>query len=812
MDVNLSTKSIFVIAVMLVALGSLWFFQHKSRIELMEGFAMTNAELSKRSSFFDGQMRLFQQERDLQLEVRNPLTREDNERTAKALEDVDIFLPDSERPDAGIIFDSDTMQRVLRMEAVCKRKARAEDLPSNVGKPRAACGWLHNPDPGRRSVASIGTHKGPLLKSVRDNMGTQRWIWNREIAIKAERIKFCRTVRSCDMVQHVNFPTVQCGFCPGRGGIPVDSRGFPLYPDTSCPVPPITNQKDCFRPVTVGGAGQRTPRCEEGNLSLDCRRDLARAATCVDNGVVLSALNDFTGRTTETRALPAIDFMNMYNFSIPRRIVTDGKMSVEAASTAMNTIATATQSGSARVRMAANNLCYGSAFDPCALSDTDVAPFPLKCLEGLANNAGCQRAGTQYPTESNKGYYDSLGNWAKVKIEIQNLVKRMRNTTREFTQEQQKDALAKCLGTKVRKSSTRFCDEVGVQVMIIVDDNIYGRRVFDNSFPMITPDNNFIDFLDLPSRYGSCLLIIDFNIIPPTENFPIGFTRGGNVVHELTYNGKRISIQQNFNFERVSLEPQRMTSTNPDDNKFKGIFQIPQWRQADSVFYLQNNSSDIPISMCRLPFEKRSPLINYSFKDGVQENPLFRGIINGDFSKVSRANRGGFACGDFSSGFALIRNSFVLSRFRSYTTMVWLDKVGICPRIFSLHNGTDYFSCRDCIDVEMGNGNTTLLFQHKPNTGFSNIKLLTTDRFRMGSWNHVAIVINDDLQNVSMYLNGALTGQIRLDIKISETPVVLFIGGGVTTASQIQGCLRWFRMFDYPMTITEVKQDMDDDW
>ncbi|NDC35997.1 MAG: hypothetical protein EBZ51_11640, partial [Synechococcaceae bacterium WB9_2_112] len=108
-------------------------------------------------------------------------------------------------------------------------------------------------------------------------------------------------------------------------------------------------------------------------------------------------------------------------FQIHPGIVNDGQLSIGDAFRSVVGIQQQAAAGDgSRATGAAANLCYGSPFDPCALSDSDTGPFSPDCITKAALAAGWGAAGAQMPANGGMAYWNALPNWGAVRTAIAN--------------------------------------------------------------------------------------------------------------------------------------------------------------------------------------------------------------------------------------------------------------------------------------------------------------------------------------------------------------------------------------------------------
>jgi hypothetical protein len=82
------------------------------------------------------------------------------------------------------------------------------------------------------------------------------------------------------------------------------------------------------------------------------------------------------------------------------------------------------------------------------------------------------------------------------------------------------------------------------------------------------------------------------------------------------------------------------------------------------------------------------------------------------------------------------------------------------------------------------------------------------------TWNHIAIVWDDDWNGYAFYINGALVGQLRApgpDVKLIFEQIRIGAADSQDGAGWTGG-IAWFRGFDHRLGVDDLKMDMADSW
>lgn len=167
-----------------------------------------------------------------------------------ALQQPDMYLPKSLdrdytsylQPDPENAFNDQDKQ-------FCKKAKHPKDLPPRTKGSSVSCGWYFVSDPSVPSVGVLGTKESPIFKD--DLPPNGEWIYDISLATKKEDIKFCKRVRTCELMDLDGIKGV-CGFCERLGyGVPINKNGAEKYPDSvdgSCGENTLNSSADCSKP------------------------------------------------------------------------------------------------------------------------------------------------------------------------------------------------------------------------------------------------------------------------------------------------------------------------------------------------------------------------------------------------------------------------------------------------------------------------------------------------------------------------------------------------------------------------------------
>jgi hypothetical protein len=451
--------------------------------ENVDGFAADIGPGINQANYLDSQSAFYG--RDI-----IPTTAPVSQSISQALGTVNPITRNIETPSVRFVnVDSNPTEKE---ERTCQVSTIDQLLTTQDPSSRLRCGWVYSsPSAGqptpRLSQGALGTINGPTRPP--NNGVYEKWFWNLEDAKKQILIDRCKALKDCKDVGSPRF--AGCGFCPTLGqGIPVDSTGRPLYPDsqlTSCGKPVITRGGECptAPPPVTGGT---TDLCVPigGRMPYGCLQSIITKNGCSPEGAMVVALSDSSRTGTDyVSELGKLQSMDIYNkvSEVPLNLDTF-RQGTEAGLVAMATeikglanTATSKPSNS-KLGAAARDLCVRkgamSEFDFCSeLVDTTPPPFSAECLAKEFLKAGGQLTGTKFPWPGKKeAIYDVLPNWKAVKDYIQGLVAKAKGvegfqdmyskTRANYTQQAQ--ALMELRGIVPEQLSNRAPLSQGVEV------------------------------------------------------------------------------------------------------------------------------------------------------------------------------------------------------------------------------------------------------------------------------------------------------------------------------------------------------------
>ena len=844
------TKVLLVIFVLLVLSTGLWILQSyaaEENQETQENF-ITDQTFASQKRFIDDNIAKAKIG-DGAVDVFYPPMPDDLKR---ATEDIDLFAQ-RQRPPTEKWYSNVNSAEILKKEKRCAAIERPEDLPDDATKQRMDCAWMFNPE--GRSGATLCSLAGPVLSFSRKQYPTTQYkfLWSKVDAIRKERIKQCALTKNCSLL----IPGTGCGFCPELGyAVPVNGDGSSTYGEAKCPYNPVTDPGWCNRPRSEGGAGvagvENTSICNpdsQGRLSKSCLSALARQASCTDSGTLLQALSDSSNPELSSKQVRDVaGVMRSYSFSIPDSLLQDGNIVVDSALSTYVNISRASQNNPVgRVRRAAGNLCTGTPFRQCDYDDSSKENFSLQCLQELYQQAGCQGKGSDFPTATNlPGFFGRT--WGNIKAGVNEISNRMTNTQGRYTPEQQKEAILKCIGTRLRKKPIGYCNELGISVKIYfgVHDkaHYYGRKILTNQFFMLRNDSTLwdsLDFFESSWRNNDVLLVIETNINPESDA-TLNYNRIGNAPDVIKWNNVSKVSKSSNGLAQDPVHGLTVTKNRQQDQRLKIDLVVPgsqQYNRSTIWYMADGNNTAPPITICRLPMERKNPILNITMNGG----PVAE--ITDSFSisaqNIQEGNRGGKSCTIFNGSNSLVRinNKLRNKAFKSYTMKFFPESLGNCTRLFQFYNGgwrprwqwyrwgwwwggwyytwsyetEDYGIADVALDVEFGYQNRQISGQFKT-PWYGNMVGTIDNGVKLNTWQHLTFIWNDDYSGYSLYLDGEKRASASGKIIPEQFTHENFVGKGYFDGwtGMFKGGVEWFRAFDYPLGPDEIQQDMDDDW
>ena len=210
-----------------------------------------------------------------------------------------------------------------------------------------------------------------------------------------------------------------------------------------------------------------------GRLSAACLVTLAKSLGYTQQGAIIKLLQTRAELTTLDKV--AIQIVNGQNVPVNPILYKGGVMTVTNAIKAYDKLYSLIKGGADPItQQAAMWLCIGTNnFDPCNLPDNTPGPFIDQCVEQQWRIAGCQPAGTEYPSDPSVLNGLNTLTWGKVKEIFQNTYNAMSSETDPVKQD---IAVLRCLGINTKRSTPKPCAGVSLDGLIInVDSSAFGN-------------------------------------------------------------------------------------------------------------------------------------------------------------------------------------------------------------------------------------------------------------------------------------------------------------------------------------------------
>jgi len=205
-----------------------------------------------------------------------------------------------------------------------------------------------------------------------------------------------------------------------------------------------------------------------GNLSSACLVSLAQAVGLTSKGSLIKMLQ--TRSDPEQLDKIAIQIVIGQNIPVNPVLYTGGVITVADAIGAYDNIYSLIKQGTSSIaQQAAMWLCIGTTeFDPCDLPDDTPGPFIDQCVQQQWRIAGCQPAGTDYPSQQST--LDALNGltWGKVKQMFKNTYDAMSNSSDPVDQDV---SVLRCLGITTTRQTPPPCVGVSRDALILNFDS-----------------------------------------------------------------------------------------------------------------------------------------------------------------------------------------------------------------------------------------------------------------------------------------------------------------------------------------------------
>ena len=795
-----------------------------------------------------------------------------------ALVNTDPVMPTSgitQRSDVNSLVSTfNTQSNVLKRDSDC-RSIPYPGSAMRVADARTGCGWWHVDNPNIPSSGAYGSRRGPMSPTLDKQVGPGRWIWDTQEAYKAESQKQASKIKSCPDLQFSQISAI--GWCPSTSrAVVTDGLGFPAYPLSvggdcpggniimnggSCPPPPSDSVGGGG--TTAGMSASTTTLCQPGPggvLSPACLQALTKMA-CSPAGTLAQALTSgYAGTSSSVSA--ANSYLQQRGFSLNSGIMNDGKVDTGTALASVAQLRRLANSGDgSKPTLAAQNLCSGTPFDPCAFRGDDVGPFPAACITQAAIAKGYSPNGTLLPAKIGMAYWTDpyYKNWAAVTGNLDTW-KRIADTgangSMVYSPQDQAGAIQKVYGVGV-KWPKQGCNINGIMMYRYIcppgalpyfpatgaQTHFLGSYILKSGFPQqgqaTTSDQTQSGgFLTEGQRMNT--------IFTPRTAGNYQFLISCDDFVRLQINGKVVAEVGCCNVptptqiipmsagQRYAITVDLVNAGGPWSFSIQMSVGGAPWSQ-------------IPVEQLTMPEDRQKPLFNLAFNTmaaGVtgpinDTNGIFKNLLMTGGAKIGSLN--GKQCmlvtGQGSTVANYSKNAQgVRSRaFKAITMMVCITTrtaglKSISPALFNFFNTANsnttglprmgaptepvnYGARTQSLSMYLLSGQLSLQLRDDSrgimSQYYPNVQPITYNQ-----WNHLAIVWDDDWSGYAFYINGALVGQLRApgpDTKLIFEQFRIGSMEGQDGAGWTGG-IAWFRGFDHRLGPSDLKIDMDDGW
>ena len=767
----------------------------------------------------------------------------------------------------GAVADFGSDNRALKADATC----RALPYPGDAMRPgpdptsRTGCGWWYTDSTsGAPSVGAYGTRRGPMNPNLDKQIGAGRWIWDPAEAYRLEGAKASSSVRSCQDLAFVKYPNI--GWCPStNSAVLTDGHGHPAFPRMAggdCPGGNIImNAGSCPPPSAPSSApspsssqsisGLCTPD-QNGALSPACLQTLTGMGGCSSSGTLANAFGHGQYAGTSDTFNAANRILQERGFTIHPGIVNDGRMSIDNMWSSLNGLKALTVAGASdpRSQGAALNLCYGTPFDPCALSASDKGPYDSVCITQTALGMGYKSSGKLLPGSKGMSYWNQFATWGDV---VGNLIKWKQTADSGTDLKTQTEAIQNVYGVAV-VPPRHGCNVVGMFMYRYfcprwdpalfpalpsgAQTHFLGRYILKNGFGQ----NGSLAVTGSGSgSQGECQRMVgvfvpsvggSYQFMISGQNF-CRFQIDGTTIVTLSGSGstapvvsQTVPIIAGQSYTLVA----DVWNASPGDT---WLFKV-----AVSV----NGNAWAPISSTEIymPVDRRDPMIDLTFSKqqqgltGPTQIKDTAGVINNwllsPAATIGTLN--GRQCLVVSGSGANVNNrlSYIqgvrVRAIKSLTMMIQITTSKLSPTIVSFYNlpstniatpaltqgARPYTYAQRTDDVSLFVNEYKTVFPYGvPSDGYQQALAKSQMNMPMGQWFHLGYVWDDDGSGIAtMYINGKAGNRVMLPA-IDTSKIMENICIGCDSHSEGQawsGGIAWFRAFDYVLTPDLLDRDM----
>lgn len=754
-------------------------------------------------------------------------------------------------------------------DAACRQITNPVQMRTDPSS-RTGCGWYFRPNAATPSTAAYGTRRAPMSPTL-DTAGSGQWIWDPMEAALMESQKQAARIQSCPQIQYSSYPNM--GWCPStNSALATDGMGNPLFPRApggDCPGGGIiTNAAQCPPPGgsaagggggAGGGAGGGGDPCTpnpDGSLPIPCLVALAQQAGFSVNGSLIQGFN--SGNWDTYNAI-----MPIVSASGVQPLLAQGTNTQLWLSLCQQYKQVA-DTAAGRVGQAAQNIVYGTPFDPCALQSTDQGPFDPNCITRLGLSKGYKAAGGVMPANIGMGYWNQ---YTKTWGDVGGLLDYWKQTadTPQPNPADQKNAIWNVYGTQIQYPKTD-CNNAGVMLYRYFFPPTWNWALMPPQGPQTHFLGRYIFKQGLPSTESGTSM--PFSWSTTKDQAP----SGGNLTeaHRLECN---FQVQQS-DTHQFQIQTDDFCNMYIDDDPTPymsvgccGVVTngpVLNWNAGDvhKLTWVYVNGGGpwsfgchlsvggqpfnvIPTAQTFMTQDRRKPTLGLEFAktaagtspiadtNGVLTNWEF--INNCQITQAYGQNCMAFTAGGGLHNFHTYAQGIGSHALKSMTCRLYVDSVtlgnsGTWPSIWTFSN---FSGSQPAANPRQGPAPESWNFRYRkedlsmvvnPNGlvaygAMSNqlgLPWQTTQyaNIPMKQWFHLALVWDDDWQGFAMYINGSLADHKRLTAPVASVLLEqICIGSDAPDdGAGWSGGLAWWRGFDYRLSADQIALDMNDNW
>ncbi len=745
----------------------------------------------------------------------------------------------------------------------------------------AGCGWWFVQDPNTPSSGAYGSRRGPMSPNLDTQVGQGTWMWDVAAAERAEGLKQASRVPTCPDLQYARYPNM--GWCTTtQRAIVTDGHGNPAFPGApggDCTGTIITKAENCPKPAPPSpntpappvpansiaglcqpGAGPQSPQCLQSIASN----------VCSPAGLLSQTFGSGSYAGSVNSVVAANQYMTQRGFSIHPGILAGGGLSVADAMTNMTGLRQlANTNDGSRASAAAQNLCYGTPFDPCQFAATDKGPFPAECITAAAIAAGWSQNGALMPPAGTWNQFSTWGDVLKYITYTKQVADKPGMTPNPIDQ---LTAIKGVYGTSVRYPRGG-CNNTGILMsryfFPTLQQSLFtaagpvthflGRYLFKDGFPQKAPTSEDQTpaggFANEGQRYVT--------YFTPTQGGSYQFMIG----HD---DGARIFVNDSL---LMDWQPCCGSSATPSIQMVAGTpykLTLDLWNGNNLwsliVMMSVNGGSWSPIPPAQLstPYDRRMPMIEYDFSNAPADSPTLGENVpaadtNGVFQQMYRycgpvgqlggrqallingpqsikSQSGGSPSGLFNT--LQMAQGVRLRAIKSFTMMVYVSSVtsasGLSPTLLSFYNLPEsvtttlpartpqpnfvqpYTNRVNDFSLAVSSSGAVAPMGRAPGASGNVFGGRSQVVAPLGQWYHLAWVWSDDWTSYAVYLNGKLQYDAGLGAAVYDPTLIMEqirIGcDNHAEGAMWSGGLGWFRAFDYRLSPDLISLDMKNGW